>query len=44
MNLDVSVLGFLRTAMYIIMFGFLWRYISARQSQTPVGKAMSFIY
>lgn len=35
---------FLKTAAMIILFGFLWRYLSARMSGTPTGAAMSFIY
>jgi hypothetical protein len=44
MNLHVSVLGFLTTALYIIIFGFLWRWASARWSDTPLGKAMGVIF
>jgi hypothetical protein len=37
-------LDFLKTAAMLIIFGFLWRYVSARQSGTRVGAAMSFVY
>lgn len=44
MNLNVSVVGFLTTAFYIIIFGFMWRFLSTRLSETPFGKAMGTIY
>ena len=44
MNLNVSTLGFLTTAFYIIIFGFVWRYLSVKLHNTPIGKAMGYIY
>jgi hypothetical protein len=44
MNLPVSTLGFLTTAFYIIIFGFMWRYISVKLSDTPLGKAMGTLF
>jgi len=44
MNLHVSVLGFMTTACYIIIFGFLWRWLSTKYSDTPLGKAMGVIF
>jgi hypothetical protein len=44
MNLNVSTLGFFTTAFYIIIFGFIWRWLSVKLSQTPIGKAMGTIY
>lgn len=43
-HVHVSALSFLITALYIIIFGILWRLISARYSETSFGKAMSVIY
>jgi hypothetical protein len=37
-------LDFAKTAAFFIIFGFLWRYIAARQAGTPVGSAMAFIH
>lgn len=44
MNLNVSVLGFLTTGFYIIIFGFVWRWLSTKLSETPLGKAMGTLY
>jgi hypothetical protein len=37
-------MDFVKTAAAIVIFGFLWRYLSARQAGTRVGAAMAFIY
>jgi len=44
MNLHVSTLGFLTTAFYIVLFGFIWRFVSVKYSDTPVGKAMGYLF
>lgn len=44
MNLNVSVLGFLTTAFYIVVFGFVWRFLSTKLADTPLGKAMGVLY
>lgn len=39
--------GFAEAAQWLalmVVVGFLWRSVSARLSDSPVGKAMSFIY
>jgi hypothetical protein len=33
-----------KTGAIIIIFGFFWRYLSARQAGTKTGAAMAFIY
>lgn len=43
-HLHISALNFLVVALYIIIFGIVWRTISTRCSDTPIGKAMSVIY
>lgn len=40
----MSVLGFLTTSLYIIIFGWLWRFLSTKMHDTPIGKAMGVIY
>lgn len=44
MHVHVAALDFLVTACYIIIFGFLWRSLSAKWSDRPIGKAMGVIY
>lgn len=44
MNLNVSVLGFFTFAFYMMIFGFLWRFIEAKLHDTPLGKAMLYIH
>lgn len=43
-HLHVSALSFLIVALYIIIFGIAWRFLSTRYSDTNVGKAMSVIF
>lgn len=44
--MHVGTLGFLTTAAYIVIFGFLWRTLASRLAEhdSPIGKAMGFIY
>jgi hypothetical protein len=35
---------FIKTAAMIIIFGFLWRLLTARYAQSRVGEAMAFVY
>lgn len=44
MHVHVSPVEFLTTACYLVIFGFLWRSLSARWSEKPIGQAMAFIY
>jgi hypothetical protein len=44
MNLPVSTLGFLTTALYIVLFGFFWSWASMKYHNTSLGKAMAYIY
>lgn len=44
MTVHASVLEFLITACYIIIFGFFVRTFSAKYPDNPVSKAMGFIY
>lgn len=43
-HIHASAMSFLITAAFIILFGFLWRSLSAQWSDNSVGKAMAFIY
>lgn len=44
MNIHVSPVEFLTTACYVIIFGFMWRSLSARWSENAYGQAMAFIF
>lgn len=44
MHVHVSPVEFLTTAAFIVIFGFLWRSLSARWADNNVGQAMAFIY
>lgn len=35
---------FVKTAAMVIIFGFIWRLLSARAAGTKVGGAMAFVY
>lgn len=39
-----SALNFLIVAAFVIIFGFLWRSLAARLSDSPVGQAMAFVF
>lgn len=43
-HVHISALTFLIIALYVIIFGIVWRVISTRFADTTVGKAMSVIY
>lgn len=40
----MQLIDFIRIAAYIIMFGALWRLLTARYADTRLGSAMAFIY
>lgn len=44
MTLHASVIEFLITAAYIVIFGFIWRWASSQLHDSPWGKAMGYIY
>ncbi|MFK0150412.1 hypothetical protein ACIQUZ_35575 [Streptomyces griseus] len=44
MSVHVSPVEFLAVAAYLVIFGFMWRTAAAKLSDTPVGKAMAYIY
>lgn len=44
MHVHIGTVEFFTVAAYVIIFGFLWRALSARLSDSPVGKAMAWIY
>ncbi len=44
MNIAAGWDGFTEVALYVIIFGFLWRSLQAVLSDSSVGKAMAFIY
>lgn len=44
MSFHFSLIEALGTFAYIIIFGFFWRTYAARNPETSLGKAMSFIY
>lgn len=43
-HLHISALSFLIVALYIVMFGIMWRLISGWCADKPIGKAMAAIY
>lgn len=43
-HVHVSMMTALVTVLTIIIFGLLWRSAAAKLSDSPVGKAMLFIY
>lgn len=43
-HLHISALSFLVVALYIVVFGVVWRTVSTRYSDTNIGKGMSFIF
>lgn len=43
-HVHVSFLSFLVTALYIILFGMMWRWTAAKLSQKPIGQAMAVIF
>lgn len=43
-HVHISPVEFLTTAATLVVFGFLWRTLAARYSDTAVGQAMAFIY
>lgn len=44
MTLHIGVLGFLTTACYIMLFGFFVRTLTAKFPDSPISKALAFIY
>ena len=40
----VGLPDFLTVAAYVVIFGFFWRTLAARLSDTKVGQAMAFIF
>lgn len=44
MTFQVSWLAFLEFVCYMMIFGFMWRTLSIKLSEKPIGKAMSYIY
>ena len=44
MTLHIGVLGFLTTALYIVIFGFLVRTLSAKYPDSSISKAFGYIY
>lgn len=44
MHVHVSPIEFLTTVCFVVIFGFMWRSLSARWSDNSFGKAMAYIY
>lgn len=44
MHVHVSPVEFFQVAAFIVIFGFAWRTIAAKNSDNEIGKAMAFIY
>ncbi|WP_277752449.1 hypothetical protein [Streptomyces sp. GZWMJZ-114] len=44
MHVHISPVEFLSTACYLVIFGFLWRSLAAKLSDSKIGQAMAFIY
>jgi hypothetical protein len=43
-HIHIGALDALTVFLYVVILGFLWRTLASMLSDTPVGKAMSFIY
>jgi hypothetical protein len=43
-HIHLSAVDFLTTAMYIIIFGFFWRIVSALMHKNSFGQAMAFVF
>ncbi|MCW2897758.1 MAG: hypothetical protein JWO67_23 [Streptosporangiaceae bacterium] len=41
---QLSLVEFIATACYIVIFSFLWRLLAARIHNTPLGRAMAAVY
>lgn len=44
MHLHIGTVDFVPLAMFLIIFGFLWRSLSAHLADRPIGQAMAYIY
>lgn len=44
MEFHASVIGAVQFAMYLVIIGFFWRLLTTKLVDTPVGRAMAFIY
>lgn len=44
MHVHMSAVSAITTFIYVVIVGFLWRVIAGLASDTPLGKAMGFIY
>lgn len=44
MRIDFGVIGFLEFLAYLIIAGFLLRSLAAWQHDSPIGKALAYIY
>ena len=44
MHVHASALDFLVWVAYLILFGLTWRFLAAKWSDKPLGKAMAAIY
>jgi hypothetical protein len=43
-HVHISLVSFLITGAYLIIWGFMWRSLSARWSDNAVGQAMAYIF
>lgn len=43
-HIHVGLIDWVTTALEIIIFGFLWRYLSLQWADNSIGQAMAFIY
>lgn len=44
MHVHISMLDFLKVALYLIIFGFFWHLVSYQNADKEWGKAMTFIF
>jgi hypothetical protein len=44
MHVHISPVEFASTACYVIIFGFMWRTLAAKNSDNKVGQAMAYIF
>lgn len=43
-HVHASVLDFLVTAAYVLIFSFVWRLLAAKLSEKPLGQAMAAVF
>lgn len=44
MHVHLSAIDAITTFLYVVIMGFLWRTLAGLAADTPIGKAMAFIF